>query len=321
MMRSAHLLEPIYQQLQQIQLQQSVINADETPLKVIREDKHLCYMWVYYTGSDSPPANQTNRDPPNIVLYDYQNSRAGLCAQDYLRGYQGYLQVDGYAGYDKTDAILVGCFAHARRKFVEAQKIQVKGKTDKADWAINHIQKLYRIEKSIKGQAVTEKQLARQQQTKPLLDEFKTWLDKSVNQVLPKSAIGKAVSYSLRQWPKLVRYINHSNLNIDKNRADRAIKPFVIGRKNWIFANTSNGAKASVTLYSLIETAKANGLMPFDHFKHLLDELSEQPECIDHLPKLSELKEPVAIKREIIQVYEIGCHGPADKPIHESSQV
>jgi transposase len=283
MMRSAHLLEPIYQQFQQIQLQQSVINADETPLKVIREDKHLCYMWVYCTGSDSPPENRLNTHPPNIVLFDYQNSRAGHCAKDYLRGYQGYLQVDGYAGYDKTDAILVGCFAHARRKFIEAQKIQVKGKTGKADWAVNHIQKLYRIEKAIKGQSTAEKQLARQQLAKPLLDEFKAWLDKSVNQVPPKSAVGKAIGYSLRQWPKLLRYIDHGDLNIDNNRAERAIKPFVIGRKNWMFANTSNGAKASATLYSLIETAKANGLIPFDYIKHLLDELSEQPECIDHL--------------------------------------
>ena len=283
MMRSAQLLEPVYQQLQQIQLQQSVINADETPLKVIREDKYLCYMWVYCTGRDSPSINQANTDPPNIVLYDYQNSRAGHCAKDYLRGYQGHLQVDGYAGYEKTSATLVGCFAHVRRKFIEAQKIQVKGKTGKADWAINHIQKLYRIEKAIKDQTATEKQLARQQQAQQLLDELKVWLDKSVNQVPPKSAIGKAVGYSLRQWPKLVRYIDHGNLNIDNNRAERAIKPFVIGRKNWMFANTTNGAKASATLYSLIETAKANGLIPFDYIKHLLDDLSKQPECIDHL--------------------------------------
>ncbi len=177
-------------------------------------------------------------------------------------------------GYDKTDAILVGCFAHARREFIEAQKIQVKGKTGKADWAVNHIQKLYRIGKAIKGQPAAEKQFARQQQAQPLLDEFKAWLDQSVNQVPPKSAVGKAIGYSLRQWPKLIRYIDHGDLNIDNNRAERAIKSFVIGRKNWMFANTANGAKVSATLYSLIETAKANGLTPFDYTKHLLDELS-----------------------------------------------
>jgi transposase len=226
----------VIDRLRQIQLQQATINADETPLKAIHEDK-----------------SQT--DPPNIVIFDYQNSRAGHCAKDYLQDYQSYLQVDGYAGYEKTDAILVGCFAHARRKFIEAQKIQVKGKTGKADWAISHIQKLYRLEKEMKGQPGVEKQSIRQTQATPLLDTFKTWLDNSAIQVPPKSAIGKAIGYSLRQWPKLIRYIEHGNLNIDNNRAERANKPFVIGRKNCMFANTANGAKASATLYSLIETA------------------------------------------------------------------
>jgi transposase len=283
MMRSAELSDPMIDRLRQIQLQQTVINADETPLKVIREDKNQCYMWVYCTGTDSPPKNKSQTDPPNIVLYDYQNSRAGHCAKDYLQDYQSYLQVDGYAGYEKTDATLVGCFAHARRKFIEAQKIQVKGKTGKADWAINHIQKLYRLEKEMKGQPAAEKKRIRQEDAKPLLDAFKTWLDKSTIQVPPKSAIGKAIGYSLRQWPKLIRYIEHGNLNIDNNRAERAIKPFVIGRKNWMFSNTANGAKASAVLYSLIETATANGLVPFDYIKYLLDELSKKPDDIDHL--------------------------------------
>jgi len=283
MIRSSELLGPVYQRLYQVQLRQSVINADETPLKVIHEDKNQCYMWVYCTGTDSPPTNRSNSDPPNIVLFDYQNSRAGHCAKDYLQDYQGYLQVDGYAGYEQTDATLVGCFAHARRKFIDAQKIQVKGKTGKADWAINHIQKLYRIEKEIKGQPAVEKQRLRQEQTRPLLDVFKHWLDKSAIQVPPKSAIGKAIGYSLRQWPKLIRYLEHGDLNIDNNRAERAIKPFVIGRKNWMFANTANGAQASAILYSLIETAKANGQIPFDYIKHLLDELAKKPDSIDHL--------------------------------------
>ena len=283
MIKSSELLEPVYQRLYQDQLGQSVMNADETPLKVIREDKNQCYMWVYCTGTDSPSTNRSNSDPPNIVLFDYQNSRAGHCAKDYLQDYQGYLQVDGYAGYEQTEATLVGCFAHARRKFIEAQKIQVKGKTGKADWAINHIQKLYRIEKEIKGQPALDKQRLRQAQARPLLDVFKHWLDKSAIQVPPKSAIGKAIGYSLRQWPKLIRYLEHGDLNIDNNRAERAIKPFVIGRKNWMFANTANGAQASAILYSLIETAKANGLMPFDYIKHLLDELPKKLNSIDHL--------------------------------------
>jgi len=281
MIRSSELLTPLYQRLKTIQLQQNVINADETPLKVIHEDKNRCYMWLYCTGADAPGDHPDQ--PPNIVLYDYQASRSGQCAVDYLAGYQGYLQVDGYAGYQQTDATLVGCFAHARRKFIEAQKIQVKGKTGKADWAINHIRKLYRIESDIKLLHPTDKQAERQTKAAPLLAEFKVWLDRSALQVPPKSAVGKAVSYSLGQWDKLLRYIEDGHLQIDNNRAERAIKPFVIGRKNWLFANTANGAQASAILYSLIETAKANGLTPFDYLCKLLEILPTNPQDIDQL--------------------------------------
>ena len=281
MMRSSQLFEPFYQRLHEHQLRQAVIHADETPLKVIHEDKKQCYMWVYCTGTDSP-SNQPDQ-PSNIVLYDYRNSRSGHCAQDYLAGFSGYLHVDGYAGYEQTDATLVGCFAHVRRKFIEAQKVQVKGKTGKADWAINHLQKLYRIESGIKHESPGQKQVIRQQQAIPLLNQFKGWLDKSALQVPPKSAIGTAVSYSLRQWPKLERYVESGQLSIDNNRAERAVKPFVIGRKNWMFSNTANGAQASAILYSLIETAKANGLIPFDYLKLLLEEIPRQPDDIDRL--------------------------------------
>jgi hypothetical protein len=280
MIRSSELLLQIYQRLKAIQLQQTVINADETPLKVIHEDKSRCYMWVYCTGSDSPPEHDDDH-PPNTVLYEYRNTRAGHCAREYLDGYRGYLQVDGYAGYHQSGATLVGCFAHARRRFIEAQRIQVKGKTGKADWAINHIRKLYRLETEIKDKSPVEKQAERQTKAKPLLDQFKSWLDKSALQVPPKSAIGKAIAYSLGQWEKLERYIENGNLHIDNNRAERAIKPFVIGRKNWLFSNTAKGAKASAILYSLIETAKANGLTPFDYLHHLLEELPKNPEHID----------------------------------------
>lgn len=282
MIRCSEILVIMYQRLQAIQLQQAVIHADETPLKVIHEDKNRCYMWVYCTGSDSPPGHD-HTHPPNIVLYDYQNTRAGHSARDYLQGYRGYLQVDGYAGYNLTEATLVGCFAHARRKFIEAQRAQVKGKTGKADWAINHIRKLYRIETEIKDKSPAEKQVQRRAKAKPLLDQFKAWLDKSALHVPPKSAVGKAIAYNLGQWEKLERYLEDGHLRIDNNRAERAIKPFVIGRKNWMFANTANGAQASAILYSIVETAKANGLVPFDYLHRLLEELPESPAHIDQL--------------------------------------
>ncbi len=270
MMKSSDLFKPLYARLQEILLQQGVIQADETTLNVINEDKVKSYMWLYCTGTDSP----SNGELPNIVLFDYQTGRAGQCAVNYLNDFNGYLQVDGYVGYEKTSATLVGCWAHARRKFIEAQTAQPKGKTGKADMALSMIQKLYRIEISLKDKSAQEKQQVRQEKAKPLLTKFYQWLAK-VN-VVTKSALGKAISYCQNQWHKLVRYIDDGNLTIDNNRAERAIKPFVIGRKNWLFSNTASGAEASAMLYSIIETAKANGLTAFDYIAHCLEQLSSE---------------------------------------------
>ena len=277
MMKSSELFKPLYARLQEILLQQGVIQADETTLNVINEDKIKSYMWLYCTGTDSP----NNGDIPNIVLYDYQAGRAGQCAINYLDGFSGYLQVDGYAGYEKTSATLVGCWAHARRKFIEAQTVQPKGKTGKADMALSMIQKLYRIEIGLKDKSAQEKHQARQEKAKPVLEKFYQWLAQA--NVVKKSALGKAISYCQNQWHKLVRYIDDGNLTIDNNRAERAIKPFVIGRKNWLFSNTANGAKASAMLYSIIETAKANGLTPFDYIAHCLEKLSNEHVDVEKL--------------------------------------
>ena len=273
MIRCAESLEVLYKLLRQTLLQQSVIQADESTLKVVNEDKSTCYMWLYCTGADSPVPESSI---PNIVLYDYQRSRAGRCAVDFLEGYQGYLQVDGYAGYEQTRGKLVGCFAHARRKFMEAKQSQPKGKSGKADMALNQIQQLYAIERQIKDKTPEEKYKIRQEKALPLLNKFKAWLDKSSLHITPKSKMGEAIGYNLNQWYKLIRYIEDGRLSIDNNRAERAIKPFVIGRKNWLFSNTAKGAQASATLYSIIETAKANGLVPFDYLHHLLNELPER---------------------------------------------
>jgi len=273
------LFKPLIDYLHQQLLKQPVIQADETPVKVIHEDKAKCYMWVYCSGTDSAGAKAIK----NIVLYDYQASRAGRCAQNYLQGFNGIVQADGYKGYEQLEAVLIGCMAHARRKFVEAQTVQPNHKTSRADWAINHIKKLYRIEKNIKDLSVAEKHQIRQEQAIPLLNQFKQWLDKSANQVLPKSAIGNAIRYTLNQWDKLIGYAENGHTQIDNNRAERAVKPFVIGRKNWLFSNTSQGANASAILYSIIETAKANGITPFNYLVYLLEELPKQPEDLDYL--------------------------------------
>jgi len=277
MMKCSELFKPLYDRLQEILLQQRVIQADETTLNVINEDKAKCYMWLYCTGSDAPTQNTL----PNIVLFDYQAGRAGQCAVEYLGKYSGYLQVDGYAGYEKTQATLVGCWAHARRKFKEAEIAQPKGKTGKANMALNHIQKLYRLEIQLKDKTPEEKYQGRQEKAQPLLAQFYQWLEKA--NVPPKTALGKAIQYCKNQWRKLSRYIEDGNLNIDNNRAERAVKPFVIGRKNWLFSNTANGARASAMHYSLIETAKANELIPFDYLKYCLEQLTNPKLDIDSL--------------------------------------
>lgn len=277
-LKSATLFEPLIERLKQTLLRQGVIHADETTVNVVKSDKVKSYMWLYCTGTDSPAPLNTI---PNIVLFDYHNSRAGACAVDYLSGYDGYLQVDGYQAYAQTQATLVGCWAHARRKFIEAKKVQGKNKSGKADMALSYIQKLYGIEAKLKGKTEAEKYKARQQQANPIIEKLHDWLTKQ--HVLPKTKLGEAITYLNNQWHKLIRYLDDGQLNIDNNRAERAVKPFVIGRKAWLFCQTANGAHASAVLYSIIETAKANGLIPFDYVLKCLDELCKPEPDIDAL--------------------------------------
>lgn len=280
-LKCGQLFKPIVAHWQRVLRQQPVVHADETTVNVVSDDNVKSYMWVYCSGADSPTAN---RAIPNIVLFDYQPNRSARCCVEYLRGYQGYLHVDGYQAYEKTEATLVGCWAHARRKFKEAEVAQgKKAPSGKATWALNHIQKLYRLETRLKGNTPDEKYRVRQTEALPLLDQYKQWLDKSALHVPPKSKLGEAITYSLNQWEKLMRYTLDGRLQIDNNRAERAIKPFVIGRKAWLFSQTANGATASACLYSVIETAKANGLTPFDYVRRCLDELAKPEPDLDSL--------------------------------------
>tara|TARA_R110001592_G_C13132514_1_gene746661 strand:- start:22 stop:1524 length:1503 start_codon:yes stop_codon:yes gene_type:complete len=281
--RCAELFKPLYDQLHQHILKQPVIAADETTQKVVESEKVNSYMWLYASGADSPTGNISGTEIPNIVLYDYHNSRAGQCAVDFLKGYSGYLQVDGYQGYEQTQATLIGCWAHARRKFMEAKKGAGKKGSGKADWALNHIQKLYRLETQLKDKTVEERYITRQEKSVLLLSQLHMWLMKSAQQVLPKTKLGEAIQYCLNQWKKLERYTLDGLLSIDNNRAERGIKPFVIGRKNWLFSQTATGANASAVLYSIIETAKANDLNVFEYVMTCLDELSQPDVNIEQL--------------------------------------
>ena len=279
LIRCSELLMPLYAVLKQQLLAQAVIHADETPLKVIREEKSTSYMWVYCCGEDKLNNNKTK----NIVLYDYHNSRAAQCPITFLDGYSNYLQVDGYAAYGKTKAILAGCMAHARRKFIDAKTAQGKNKTGKADVILNLIGKLYGIEAAIKTKGLDEKHHVRQDKSKPILDKINTWVTNNKERIPPKSKLGEALTYWYNQAHKLETYLKDGRINIDNNRAERAVKPFVIGRKNWLFSNTSRGANASAILYSFIETAKANGLLADNYLQICLDELPKKPESLEHL--------------------------------------
>jgi len=277
MLRSAQLLEPLYRRLKEVLLTEPVIHADETPLKVIKAERATSYMWVYCSGSDKPGNNT------NIVLFDYHNSRAAQCAINFLDGYQGYMHVDGYKAYELTAAKLVACLAHIRRKFVDAKKIQAKKKTGKADVVLSLIGKLYGIEQVIKDKPAKEKFNIRQSHSKPIVKELHGWLTDHKDKIPPKSKLGEAISYGLNQFEKFQRYLEDGRLSIDNNRAERAIKPFVIGRKAWLFSHTCHGAHASAILYSIVETAKANGLVVHDYISTCLQHIAEQPNNLEPL--------------------------------------
>ena len=256
-----------------------LIGIDESPLQVLKEagrqNTSKSYMWVYRGG---PP------DRP-VLLYDYQKTRSGKTALAFLHDYKGYIQTDDFSGYDhldqKTGIVHLGCWAHARRKFVKVATVRKKHRSKRvnpkslADQALDYIGKLYRIEKDARRQELDAEQLyrLRQQEAKPLLDEFKNWLEANQPLTPPKGLLGQAISYTLANWEKLIIYLQDGRLRPDNNLVENAIRPFVVGRKNWLFAGSPDGAKASATFFSLIETAKANGLEPYAYLRYLFDKL------------------------------------------------
>ncbi len=281
-LKCAEKLEPLIALLKETLLAQEVLFADETTLTVLNDERKKSYIWLYGCGPDRGGDAQS----PSIVLFDYQDERRGHhCPASYLSDYGCYLHVDGYEVYEKTDAKLVGCWAHARRKFIEAEQSQPKGKQGKGgktQWAITWFQKLYRIQQEIKDKTQEERHQQRQTKTQPLLNEFKAWLDKSVTQVPPKSKLGIAINYSLNQWSKLTRVVDDGRSSVDNNRAERSVRPFTVGRNNWLFSNTHNGARASAVLYSLIETAKANDCEPYEYLEYVLREIPKLKSGDDH---------------------------------------
>ena len=190
--------------------------------------------------------------------------------------YRGWLQTDGYDGYLAIGAMPgvehLGCWAHVRRKFVEAVIAAGKGgKKPQAQRGVALIAKLYAIEKRIRGESPQHRLEVRQKEVPPIFQEIRDWKDEISLKVTPSSATGRALAYLHGQWDRLIRYIEDGRLEIDNNGAENAIRPFVVGRKNWLFSDSVQGAKASANLYSLIETAKANGLEPYAYLRHVFE--------------------------------------------------
>ncbi len=274
MIKLSELITPLMNLLRERMLGLDYLQMDETTVQVLnekgKEAQSKSYMWVQRGG---PP------DKP-IILFDYAPTRGSSVPVSLLDGFAGTLQTDGYEGYNavvKSNQLRqAGCWAHARRKFDEAVKSQGKkgkAKASRARAGLSFIQKLYRIEQSTKDMTSDERTDYRQQHALPLLGEIRQWLDNSLPLVPPTSMTGKALNYLHGQWQKLILYTGDGRIHIDNNLAENAIRPFTLGRKNWLFSQSVKGARASASLYSLIETAKANQLEPYHYLKHVFKEL------------------------------------------------
>jgi transposase len=251
-----------------------VLQMDETTVQVIGEENRLdtqnSYMWLARGGSPDKKA----------AWYEYHPTRAAYNAKEFLKGYSGYLQTDGYDGYERYDAAIrgmpgiihVGCFAHARRKFFEASKVNKESRS--AEEGVKHIRKLYLLEGALRSKQLSDEQFLAERKAGAvlILEQFKAWLLKRQPEVPPSTLLGKAIYYSLAQWNKMVAYLESPYLTPDNNTCENAIRPFVLGRKNWLFSQSPKGAESSCGLFTLIETAKQNGLVPFSYLMALFEQ-------------------------------------------------
>jgi transposase len=248
-----------------------LLQLDETRLQVLgepgRANTALSYMWVARGGPPEAP----------VILYHYAPSRGTEVAVEMLGDYQGYVQTDGYDVYDRAcdgskGVVHVGCFAHVRRQFHDAHRNSKN--TGSAEQALATIARLYRVESQ--WEAYTDPQefaAERRRQVEPILAGFRSWLERRAAQVPPETFLGKAIGYTLGQWPKLIRYLDHPAIGPDTNAVENAIRPFVVGRRNWLFSGSPRGATASATLFSIVETARANGKEPYWYLRKLFEEL------------------------------------------------
>ena len=265
-------LEPVYKSLKSRLLAHDIIHADDTTLQVLREPAKSAtsksYMWTYRTSGDA--------DTP-IIIYEYSPNRKAENAKNFLQGFKGYCHNDGYIGYQNlTDIINIGCFAHARRKFYDAHKITQKDGTP-SKIGLDYCNRLFEFERDFaeKKMNASKRHVARMTHSKPLMQEFFAWAETVFT--TKGTAIHTAITYILNQRQYLENVLLDGRLELSNNRCERSIKPFVIGRKNWLFCNSQSGAKASAVIFSIIETAKENGINPYEYIKCLLEKLPNTP--------------------------------------------
>jgi len=256
-------LQPLWETMKGHLLKQAVVHADESVIQVLKEEgkkpSSESRMWLYCSGN-------TGNSP--VILFEYQPTRSGEHARRFLEGFHGYLQTDGYSGYDKvSDITRCGCWAHLRRKYQDAMpKGVVIGST--AAVGFEYCNRLFAIEKDLEQLTPAERKIQRQERSKPVLEAYWSWVD-TVN-VLKGSKLAEAITYSVNQRTSLGTFLEDGQIALSNNRAENAIRPFVIGRKGWLFADTTKGAKASAVVYSIVETAKANKLNVFMYLVHIL---------------------------------------------------
>jgi Transposase and inactivated derivatives len=295
MIKGSSLLKPLMDTMKAELLKKDILHADETTLEVLCEPDRPAqtnsYMWVYRTsGCDIP-----------IVLYDYQQGRSGRFAKKYLQGFKGYLHTDGWGGYHQLqpEVTLCGCWAHARRKFNEALEVCTDKSSDSPEaLGLSYCQKLFNIEKMAEGKLYDERYDIRQEQSTSVIEEFYAWIEKQQDKTLPQSLLGKALQYAQNQKKHLLSFLKDGRIELSNNRAERSIKPFVIGRKNWLFCNTPGGAKSSALLYSLVETAKENNLNPYEYLNFVFEQIQANPAAnlSDLLPWSDKIRQSCRIK-------------------------
>jgi transposase len=266
--RCAELLEPIYEQLGRDVLAQPVVHTDDTPVTVAQDEKGRTVagrVWVYADHDDR-------------IWYDFTPSRKRDGPARVLGGFKGYLQADAYGGYDQLfvpdGATEVACWAHARRKFVDAEPADPK----LAKEALDLIGVLYEVERGIKAKVAMENRAptaeevlaARRSRSVPQLDAIRAWLELTEARILPRGAMAEPIRYCLNQWRALNRFVEDGRLHIDNNLAERALRHFAVGRKNWLFFQTEGGGKTAAVLASLLQTARAIGIDPKNYFRDVL---------------------------------------------------